>query len=153
MNIIDGVKTKKLKVIPDERGRLMEILRNDEELFSRFGQVYVTTTYPGTVKAWHFHKKQTDNVCAVQGMIKLVLYDARKDSSTKGQINEFYIGIHNPLLVQIPEGIYHGWMCISENEAVIINCPTELYDYKNPDEFRIAPHGSEVPYDWKRKDG
>ena len=80
--MIDGVKTKKLEVIPDERGRLMEILRNDDDVFIQFGQVYITTTYPGVVKAWHLHKEQSDNVACVQGMIKLVLYDPRKQSPT-----------------------------------------------------------------------
>lgn len=151
--MINGVKVKKLKVIPDERGRLMEILRKDDELFQKFGQVYMTTTIPGVVKAWHFHKKQTDNVTCVQGMIKLVLYDSREDSSTKGNVDEFYLGIHNPLLVQIPACVYHGWMCVSEEEAVIVNIPTEVYLYQQPDEFRINPHKNDIPYDWRRKDG
>ena len=151
--MIDGVKTKKLKVNPDERGRVMEILREDDDLFVKFGQVYMTTTYPGVVKAWHKHKKQTDNVACVQGMIKLALYDSREDSSTHKEINEFYLGIHNPLLVQIPPGIYHGWMCVSEEESVIINTPTEVYNHENPDEQRIDPHQNDIPYDWKRKDG
>ena len=151
--MIDGVKTKKLKVIPDERGRLMEILREDDELFVKFGQVYMTTTYPGVVKAWHKHTKQKDNVACIQGMIKLVLYDSREDSPTHKEINEFYIGIHNPVLVQIPSDIFHGWMCVSEEEAVIVNTPTEVYDYENPDEQRLDPHQNDIPYDWKRKDG
>ena len=151
--MIDGVKTKKLKVIPDERGRLMEILRSDESLFLKFGQVYMTTTYPDVVKAWHLHEKQTDNVVCVQGMIKLVLYDARENSSSFKEINEFYLGIHNPLLVQIPTGVYHGWMCLSHKEAIVINMPTEVYNYENPDEQRLDPHQNDIPYSWRRKDG
>ncbi len=151
--MIDGVKTKKLGVIPDERGRLMEILRNDDELFLQFGQVYMTTTYPGVVKAWHLHKEQTDNVACVQGMIKLALYDAREQSPTFKQVDQFYLGLHNPLLVQIPKGIYHGWMCVSPEEAIIVNIPTERYNYDSPDEFRIDPHDNDIPYDWERKDG
>jgi dTDP-4-dehydrorhamnose 3,5-epimerase len=151
--MIDGVNTKKLRVIPDERGRLMEILRSDDELFLKFGQVYMTTTYPGVVKAWHMHEKQTDNIACLAGMLKLVLYDGRKGSPTHKEINQFYIGDHNPMLVQVPAGIYHGWMCVSEEEAVVVNIPTEMYDYKNPDEQRLPAHGSEIPFDWKRKDG
>jgi dTDP-4-dehydrorhamnose 3,5-epimerase len=86
-------------------------------------------------------------------MIKLVLYDAREGSQTKGEINEFFIGIHNPLLVQVPNGIYHGWKCISEEEAIIINIPTEVYAYSAPDEYRLPPHEKDIPYDWSRKDG
>jgi dTDP-4-dehydrorhamnose 3,5-epimerase len=111
--MIHGVRTKLLRVIPDERGRIMEVLRVDDDLFSKFGQVYITTTYPQVVKAWHYHKVQTDHICAVHGMIKLVLYDPREGSPTQGEINEFFIGIHNPLLVQVPQGIYHGWKCIN----------------------------------------
>ena len=151
--MIDGVKIKKLRIIPDERGRLMEILRNDDELFIQFGQVYMTTTYPGVVKAWHLHKEQSDNVACVQGMIKLVLYDPREQSPTFKQVDQFYLGLHNPLLVQIPKGIYHGWMCVSLDEAIIVNIPTESYNYESPDEFRLDPHDNDIPYDWKRKDG
>jgi dTDP-4-dehydrorhamnose 3,5-epimerase len=151
--MIDGVMVKKLKVVPDERGRLMEILRNDDEIFQRFGQVYMTTTYPHVVKAWHVHKIQTDNVAAVKGMLKLVLYDPREGSPTKGEVNEFFIGEHNPLLVQIPPEVYHGWMCISEQEAIVVNCPTEAYNCEAPDEYCIHPHENDIPYDWERKDG
>ncbi len=151
--MIDGVKIKKLRVIPDERGRLMEILRADDELFSEFGQVYVTTTYPNVVKAWHKHLKQSDNVVCVRGMIKLALYDPREDSSSFKEVNQFYLGVHNPLLVHVPPNIYHGWMCVSDEEAMIVNIPTEVYDYENPDEQRLDPHENEIPYDWRRKDG
>lgn len=151
--MIEGVKVKNLKVIPDERGRLMEILRSDEDLFLKFGQVYMTTTYPGVVKAWHKHEKQTDNLACVQGMIKLALYDPREKSPTFKEINQFYIGVHNPLLVQIPAGVYHGWMCVSEEEAIVINVPTEVYNYEHPDEQRLDPYENDIPYDWRRKDG
>jgi dTDP-4-dehydrorhamnose 3,5-epimerase len=153
MAMIKGVKVKALRVIPDERGRLMEILRNDDELFQQFGQVYMTTTYPNVVKAWHYHKIQTDNVAVVKGMLKLVLYDRRDGSPTKGEINEFFIGEHNPLLVQIPHEVYHGWMCISETEAIVVNIPTESYNRTEPDEYRLHPHDNDIPYEWARKDG
>lgn len=151
--MISGVKTKQLRVIPDERGRLMEILRVDDGIFVKFGQVYVTTTYPGVVKAWHYHKEQTDTIACVKGMIKLVLFDPRDGSATHDEINEFYVGEHNPLLVWVPNGIYHGWKCVSEEEAIIVNIPTEVYKYGAPDEFRLPPHGGAVPYNWARKDG
>jgi dTDP-4-dehydrorhamnose 3,5-epimerase len=135
--MIEGVMIKKLKVIPDERGRLMEILRVDDETFKGFGQVYMTTAYPGVVK----------------GMMKIVLYDNRKDSPTYGEINEFYAGEHNPILVHIPPHVCHGFTCISTEEALVINIPTEPYHYEDPDEFRIHPHDNDIPYKWGRKDG
>jgi dTDP-4-dehydrorhamnose 3,5-epimerase len=151
--MIDGVLVKKLKVIPDERGRLMEILRADDECFSKFGQVYMTTAYPGVVKGWHYHKKQADNMAVVKGMMKIVLYDSRKKSPTYGEINEIFAGLHNPVLVHIPPFVYHGFKCISEEDAIVINTTTEAYNYKAPDEFRLPAHDIEIPYDWGKKDG
>ena len=151
--MINGVLIKKLKVIPDERGRLMEILRADDEFFQKFGQVYMTTAYSGVVKAWHYHKKQADNMTVVKGMMKIVLYDSRKESATFGEVNEIFAGIHNPVLVHIPPFVYHGFKCISEDEAIVINAPTEVYNYNEPDEFRLPAHGGEIPYNWERKDG
>ncbi len=146
--MIHGVRVKPLRVIPDERGRLMEILRSDDDLFLRFGQAYMTTAYPGVVKGWHYHKKQVDNFAVVKGMIKLVLYDQREDSPTRGEINEFFLGEHNPQLVQIPNLVLHGFKCTGNEEAIVINCPTELYRSDEPDEFRMDPFSMEVPYDW-----
>ena len=149
---IQGVQVKPLRVVPDERGWLMEILRGDDELFSRFGQVYVSATYPGVVKAWHYHRGQTDNFVCVAGMIKLVLVDTREDSPTRNLVNEFFLGAHSPLLVQVPKLVYHGWKCISHEPSLVINVPDEPYNHADPDEHRLAPHGT-LPYDWTRKDG
>jgi dTDP-4-dehydrorhamnose 3,5-epimerase len=146
--MIEGVRVKNLKVVSDERGRLMEMMRCDEPIFRKFGQVYLTTIYPQVVKAWHYHKQQTDNICCVKGMIKLVLYDPRPESSTFREISEFFIGEHNPMLVSVPGGIYHGWKCISNDESFVVCIPTEPYDYENPDEFRLPPDTVEIPYDW-----
>jgi dTDP-4-dehydrorhamnose 3,5-epimerase len=151
--MIDGVAVKKLKVIPDERGRLMEMVRADDEHFIQFGQVYMTTAYPGVVKGWHYHKKQHDNMVVVTGMMKIVLYDNREGSQTKGEINEFFAGKHNPVRITIPPGVCHGFKCISDEEAIVINTVTEPYDYENPDEFRIDPHDNDIPYEWDRRDG
>jgi len=151
--MIDGVKIKKLKVIPDERGRLMEIFRADDETFEKFGQVYVTTTLPGVVKAWHKHEKQADNMACVAGMVKVALCDARPGSPTRNEINEFFMGVHAPLLLHIPAGIWHGWKCVSPEEAMVVNAPTEMYDPRRPDEQRLDPHASGIIYDWTRKDG
>lgn len=151
--MIEGVKVKDLKVIPDGRGRLMEILRCDDEMFTKFGQVYVSATYPGVVKGWHIHRVQVDNIVCVSGMLKLVMYDAREGSKTKGEINEFFLGVHKPILVQVPNGVCHGWKCISAEEALVVNCVTEPYRYENPDQENLPPFGNEIPYDWKKRDG
>ncbi len=150
--MIDGVTIAKLKVIPDERGRLMEMLRSDDPDFMRFGQVYLTTAYPGVVKGWHYHEKQHDNMVVVSGMMKIVLYDRRAGSPTHGELVEIVAGVHNPVRIHIPPGVCHGFMCISECEALVVNIPTEVYRYDDPDEFRIDPHAGQIPYDWRRKD-
>ncbi|MGI6208500.1 MAG: dTDP-4-dehydrorhamnose 3,5-epimerase family protein [Anaerolineae bacterium] len=153
MALIDGVVTRKLRLIPDERGYLMEMLRSDWPEFEKFGQVYVTAVYPGVVKGWHYHRKQDDHFICVSGMAKVVLYDAREGSPTYGTINEFFIGDRNPMLVKIPKGVYHGFKGIGESLTLIVNVPTELYNYEEPDEYRQPPHTTEIPYDWSRKDG
>ena len=122
-------------------------------LFKGFGQVYLTAAYPGVVKAWHYHKKQWDHFVCVRGMAKVVLFDSREQSRTRNEINEFFLGDHHPILLQIPPLVYHGFKCVSDGEAIIINCPTECYVYDNPDEFRVDPHRNDIPYDWARKDG
>ncbi len=152
MELIKGVNVRQTKIITDERGRLAEILRSDWDIFKKFGQVYFTTAYPGVVKGWHYHKLQTDHFFCLKGMTKLVLYDSREDSPTFGKINEFFIGEHNPLLVVIPPLVYHGFKAISTEESMMINVPTELYNYEKPDEYRLDADTDEIPYDWNRND-
>ncbi len=148
--MIEGVKVKELKIIPDERGRLMEILRNDDDMFEKFGQVYMTTALPGVVKAWHHHKIQTDNFTCIKGAMRLGLYDAREDSPTFGEVGEYVISLESPLLVQIPPGVYHGFKCISDEEAVVINTVTEPYNCENPDEYREDPNREDIDFDWNK---
>lgn len=151
--MIKDVKIKQLKVIPDERGRLMEILRSDDEVYEKFGQVYMTTAYPGVVKAWHYHKMQDDHFAVVKGMLKLALYDNREGSPTLGEVNEFFMGESNPILLKIPQGVYHGFKGIGTEEAIVINVVTKPYNRQEPDEYRLDPHDNDIPYDWKRRDG
>ncbi len=151
--MIDGVQIKQLKVIPDERGFLMEVLRCDDTIFKKFGQAYITSAYPGVIKAWHFHKIQTDFFTCIKGMIKLVLYDGRKNSKTKGEINEFFIGEKNPQLITIPPSIFHGFKGIGTEAALVLNIPNEPYNYKTPDEYRLPHNTDEIPYGWELKHG
>lgn len=148
--MINGVKIKQLNVIPDDRGRLMEILRSDDAIFEKFGQVYMTTAYPGVVKAWHYHKRQTDNFSCVFGKIRLALYDSRQGSKTFGAVEEFTLSLEDPVLVQIPSLVYHGFKCISDKESIVINTITHPYDPKNPDEYRVDAYANDIPYDWRR---
>jgi len=151
--MIQGVKTKELRTISDERGWLTEILRCDDEIFEKFGQVYLTTAYPGVVKAWHYHKKQTDNFTCIKGMMKVALYDAREDSPTYKEINEYFIGERNPLLIAVPPLVYHGFKAIGTETAFFLSIPTLPYNYEEPDEFRLPPDTKEIPYNWILKPG
>lgn len=149
--MIDGVRVKDLKLIPDERGYVLEMLRVDDWIFRQFGQAYVSATWPGAVKAWHCHRKQIDSFVCLVGMVKLVLYDSRPDSPTRSELNEFFIGEQHRQLVQIPIGVQHGWKCVSDQMALVVNLCSEPYDYEHPDEERIPAHGV-LPYNWDRQD-
>jgi dTDP-4-dehydrorhamnose 3,5-epimerase len=151
--MIDGAVVKPLRVIPDERGFLMEMLRSDDPVFERFGQSYVTACYPGVVKGWHYHRKQTDHFVCVKGMAKVVLYDSREESSTRGQVQEFFMGERNPILLKIPPLVMHGFKAVGTETAMIINFPTELFNYEEPDEFRAPWNSPDIPYDWELKNG
>jgi dTDP-4-dehydrorhamnose 3,5-epimerase len=151
--MIDGVRTKRLKVIPDERGLLMEMLRDDDDIFQKFGQVYLSVVYPGVVKGWHYHKKQTDHFVFVKGMAKVVLFDDRESSATRGEVNEFFMGEHNPILLVIPPLVLHGMKGVGGEPAYLVNVPTEHYVYDDPDEHRVDPNDPKIPYRWELKHG
>jgi len=153
MKLIHGVTVKPLKVLADERGYLMEMMRVDDPFYQKFGQTYVSVAYPGVVKGWHYHNLQTDHFVIVKGMMKVVLYDSRDGSPTKGTVNEFFMGEKNPILITIPPKVWHGMKGIGTESAMLVNCPTEPYNYKDPDEVRCDPHQNDIPYDWDRKDG
>jgi dTDP-4-dehydrorhamnose 3,5-epimerase len=151
--MIDGVAVKHLKRIADERGWLTEVMRSDWEISEKFAQVYVTAANPKVVKAWHMHKNQTDHLACVKGEAKLVLCDGRSDSKTKGKIAEFMMGEKNPLIVKVPPGVWHGFEALGEEPALVVNIPTELYNYEKPDEYRLPPDTKKIPYDWKLTPG
>ena len=150
--MIEGVRTKDLICHPDDRGRLWEILRADDEIFDTFGQVYVTTAHPGVVKAWHAHRLQTDFFTVLSGRARFVLYDMRPDSRTRGQLQEFLLGRDRLQLITIPPGVYHGFKCVGEQEVMALNCPTRPYNAQEPDELRLPTDSDQIPYDWNRHD-
>lgn len=151
--MIHGVHFKQLKVNADERGYLMEILREDDEIFERFGQVYVSLNYPGVVRAWHYHKLQNDFFAVVKGMIKVALYDARDDSPTRGVVQEVFLGERNNVVLKIPVGVLHGYKTIGYEPSLLLNFPTKTYDRAQPDEYRLPWNTEEIPYDWSLKHG
>lgn len=144
--MIEGVVVKPLKQIVDERGKIMHMLRADDPIFEKFGEIYFSVVHPGVVKGWHLHTRMTLNYAVVSGNIKLVLYDARENSKTKGEIQELFIGEGNYSLVKIPPGIYNGFKGIGSQSAIVANCATIPHD---PDEIkRVDPSSREIPYNW-----
>jgi dTDP-4-dehydrorhamnose 3,5-epimerase len=140
-----------LRRIPDERGMIMHMMRADAPHFEKFGEIYFATAYPGVIKAWHLHKSQTQNYVCIQGMIKLVLFDDREGSRTRGVIQEIFMGEDNYVLVRIPYGIINGWKCIGTKTALLANCATEVHD---PREMtRIDPFSKKIPYQWDIQHG
>lgn len=144
--MIHGVKIKPLARIPDERGTVLHMLRCDDPDFERFGETYFSTVYPGVVKGWHIHKRMTLNYAVVSGMIKLVLYDDREDSPTRGEIQEIFMGQDNYVRVTIPPQIWNGFKGIGVEPAIVANCATVPYDPEEID--RLDPLSNRIPYDW-----
>lgn len=151
--VIHGVQVKRLTVLPDDRGFLMEMLREDEPIFDRFGQVYITGCRRGVAKGWHYHKEQTDHFVCVGGTALVALYDPRDGSPTRGMIQE--ATLHSPptrepepLLLKIPPLVVHGFTAIDCEEARIINIPTLPYRRDHPDEYRYLWNSPEIPYRW-----
>ena len=108
--------------------------------------------YPGVVRAWHYHMHQTDFFCVVKGMAKVAIYDRRDDSPTKGEINDFFIGENNPVLIRIPFGVMHGYKTVGTEPCVLLNFPTTTHDKEKPDEYRVDPYDNDIPYDWRLKE-
>jgi len=148
---IEGVIVKPLRKIPDERGAIFHMLKRTDDNFETFGEIYFSVVNPGAVKAWHIHKAMTLNYAVVSGMIKLVLYDGRKESKTHGQIQEIFMGDQQYVLVTIPPGVTNGFKGVSTTPAIVANCATLPHD---PDEIaRIDPFTKDIPYDWDIKHG
>ena len=145
--MIDGVLLKKLDIISDERGKILHMMRSDDDIYEKFGEIYFSLVYPGVIKGWHLHKEMTLNYAVPVGLIKLVLYDDRENSPTKGQINEFYIGENNYCIVKIPKMIWNGFKGIGITPSLVANCSTLAHD---PDEIiRKDPFSKEIPYNWE----
>lgn len=149
--MIDGVEIKQLDIIPDERGMILKMLRNDDPGFQEFGEIYFSTIYPDVVKGWHIHTKMTLNYAVISGSIKLVLYDDREDFPTRGEVQEIFLGRENYKLVTIPTMVWNGFKGIGTELAIVANCSTIPHD---PAEIeRMDPFENDIPYDWELKNG
>ena len=149
--MIEGVQVTSRKVIPDERGKIMHIMKSSDDQFNTFGEVYCSSVYPGVVKGWHMHKKMTLNYVVLKGNIKFVLYDDRPESKTYRQIQEIVIGENHYVMVTVPPLVWNGFKGIGMEEAFVINFTDIPHD---PEEIvRMDPHQNElINYNWAVKD-
>jgi dTDP-4-dehydrorhamnose 3,5-epimerase len=151
--LIDGLGFRPVRPVPHEDGTLAEIVRADwPEVDDEVVQVHLTTTYPGRVRAWGLHQRSTDRLFVVKGLISIVVFDGREDSPTYGTLNEFKVSERNPALLVIPPNLYHGWKTIGVDEAFVLNMPTSMYNYDEPDAFDLPYDCAEaleiVPFRW-----
>ena len=149
--MIYGVKIKNIKRYHDDRGFFSEIIKFGEETFKQIKQTSYTETYPGVIKAFHWHKKQYDVWFPVKGQIRIALYDLRQGSPTQGEKQEIFAGQTNPVLVLIPPGVAHGYQVLGQQTAGMFYHTTEAYDPANPDEQRISFDDPRVNFDWQIK--
>jgi dTDP-4-dehydrorhamnose 3,5-epimerase len=149
--LIDGVQVVPLRRIPDERGTVFHMLKRTDPHFKEFGEIYFSTVYPGVIKGWHRHKEMTLNYACVSGRIKLVLYDEREGSRTRGNLLEVFLGEDNYALVVIPPDVWNGFKGMSEPHAIVANCCTHPHDPARS--TRLEPFSNHIPYDWGVKHG
>lgn len=148
-----GVAFRPTRPVPHEDGHVTEVARADWQLVGGpLDQVHITTTFAGRIRAWGLHQFSTDRLFVVSGLVKIVLFDGRRESPTMGKLNEFVVSEKNPGLLIVPPNIYHGWKNIGTTEAVIINMPVRAYDYEQPDALDL-PWDSDaarrtIPYVW-----
>ncbi|RAW44722.1 dTDP-4-dehydrorhamnose 3,5-epimerase [Halorubrum sp. 48-1-W] len=149
--MLEGVENRDLQVNTDERGHLVEMFRKDwEEYDPEPAMSYFSMSYPGVIRAWHRHTRgQIDHFVCPKGRIKVGIYDDRDDSSTQGEVNSFVIGEHNQQVIRIPGDCWHGFKVIGNEQAFLVNFPTNLYDYEDPDEERLPHDTDEIPFDWE----
>ena len=145
--MIQGVSIHPLRQILDERGKVMHMLRRDEPWFERFGEIYFSVVNPGSVKAWHLHKKMTLNYAVVHGDIRLVLYDDRTGSPTRGRVQEISTGEGQYALITVPPRVWNGFKGVSAAPSIVANCATLPHDPKEI--VRVDPFSKDIPYDWE----
>jgi len=149
--MIEGVVVNPLRRIADERGCIMHMLKHNDPVFESFGEIYFSCVYPGVIKGWHMHHRMTLNYAVPVGMIKLVLFDDRESSTTRGELQELFIGEQDYCLVKVPPNVWNGFKGIGTRMNLVANCATLPHD---PHEIeRLDPFSERIPYDWSLKHG
>lgn len=144
--MIAGVSVIPLKRISDERGAILHMLKRTDPHFIEFGEIYFSTVYKDIVKGWHRHRDMTLNYTCPYGRVKLVLYDNRPDSSTRGEVMEVFLGPDNHSLVIIPPEIWNGFKGLHGPFSIVANCCTHPHDPSRS--TRLDPFNNDIPYDW-----
>lgn len=146
--MIDGVTLTPLRQIGDDRGKVMHMLRRDSPVFVDFGEIYFSTVHPGIVKGWHIHKRMVLNYAVPHGEVRVVLYDQRPESPTRGQVQEAVLSPEHYALLTIPPGVWSGFQGLGSETAILANCASLPHD---PDEIdRLDPTDPSIPYDWDK---
>lgn len=146
--MIEGVRIHPLSQLPDARGKIMHMLRRDDPHFEQFGEIYFSMVFPGVVKGWHIHQRMALNYTVVVGQVRLVLYDDREASSTRGHVQEIVLGAdpERYQLVQVPPLVWNGFIGLGQAPSIVANCSTEPHE---PEEIlRKDPHDPAFPYAW-----
>jgi dTDP-4-dehydrorhamnose 3,5-epimerase len=145
--VIEDVRVTEMRNVLTDSGSLTEIYRADwfpSPL--EIQQAFQITLDAGGVTAWHLHMETTDRLFVSAGRVKIVLYDPRPDSATRGLTNEFRFGERRPALVVIPAGVWHGLRNLLATPSTVVNLVDQAYDYAGPDHWRLPPDSPEIPY-------
>ena len=146
--MISGVIIQPLKQIEDERGKVMQMLRKDSELFLGFGEVYFSLIHCGKIKAWKKHLKMTQHFAVPMGKVKIVIYDERKGSPTYKEIQVVELGEGNYSLVRIPPLLWYGFQGISLGTSLIVNCASLPHDPQEAE--NLDPLTKLIPFSWSK---
>ena len=151
--MIHDVEIEELQINADERGHLTEMWRSDWEFFAGEDEPemsYFSETYPGIIRAWHrHHRGQIDHFVVPRGKAKVGIYDDRDGSPTQGELDTYIIGEGNMNAIRVPGDCWHGFKAVGDERVLLINFPTNLYDYEDPDEERLPYDTDQIPLDWE----
>jgi dTDP-4-dehydrorhamnose 3,5-epimerase len=147
---IEGVTAHEVLHVPRDHGVITELYRAEwDPTGLPVGHVYQSRLFPGAIGAWSCHLKSIDRLFVNQGQLKIVLFDARDGSRTSGQIMELHVGDPRPTFLVIPTGVWHGLQNVGSTDALMVNFPTNPYDYADPDHWRLPFDSPEIPYSWQ----
>jgi dTDP-4-dehydrorhamnose 3,5-epimerase len=147
MKTIEGVRIREVKNVTKNTGVLTEVFRADWALDEGVvQQVFQVALVPGGLSAWHAHQHSTDRLFVSQGLVKIVLFDARESSPSRGCVNELRFGSQRPALVVVPPGVWHGVQNIGAETGLLVNLVDRAYRYEDPDHWRLPPDTPKIPY-------